>query len=150
MEKIALSCREGGVMRRVENHGPSQHRRWPGSSGEAGWWLRLGGLQARGSHFPTVSGLACCPRPHRSFLLRKSSMPLYSHHHPRSRPSHFCTLHGQAWSGMNPRLASLLTEHGSMLSVPVSIRPGWPSSLVWALFGILGCPTASPHHSFDK
>lgn len=52
MEKIARSCREGGVVRRVENHGLSQHRRWLGSSGEAGWWLRLRGLQARASHFP--------------------------------------------------------------------------------------------------
>ena len=72
MEKIARSCREGGVVRRVENHGLSQHRRWLGSSGEAGWWLRLRGLQARASHFPPVSGLACCPRPHRSFLLREA------------------------------------------------------------------------------
>lgn len=150
MEKIARSCREGGVVRRVENHGLSQHRRWLGSSGEAGWWLRLRGLQARASHFPPVSGLACCPRPHRSFLLREAQpapvlspsppFPTLSFLHP-ARPGR---------SRMNPRLASLLTEHSSMLSVPLSIRPGWPTSHAWALFGILGCPTASPHHSFDK
>ena len=109
------------------------------------WLVALArGTPSQGLPLPPVSGLTCCPRPHQSFLLWEAQpAPVFSPSPPF--PTLSCTLHGQARSRMNPRLASLLIENGSMLSMPG--WPGWPSSPARALVGILGRPTAYPHHS---